>query len=180
MAVRRRRVRNPSAATLLVVLSLALLIAARLLRQGGPAPGEFVRQQQPVVVERVVDGDTLLLAGGQRVRLIGIDTPETKRPDLPVDPLGVEATAFVQSLIADAPVRLEFDRERLDQYERLLAYVWLPDGRLLNEEIIRAGFSTAQTRYPYRQDMKRRFLEAEEEARAAGVGRWRTPSQAAQ
>lgn len=172
MTGRPRGVRGTSAATLLLGLMLALLLAARLLRPEGPSPGEVVRQPSQVV-ERVIDGDTLLLTGGLRVRLIGVDTPETKHPDLPVEPLGREATAFVRSLIGEEPVRLEFDRERLDRYQRLLAYVWLPDGRLLNEELIRAGFSAAVTGYPYRQDMKRRFVEAEAQARAAGVGMWR-------
>jgi micrococcal nuclease len=179
MSDRRRSGRRTSAATLLVLI-LTLLLAARLLRQNGPAPQEVIRQQQPVVVARVVDGDTLVLAGGERVRLIGVDTPETKHPDLPVDPLGLEATAFVQSLIGEQRVRLEFDRERLDRYERLLAYVWLPDGRLLNEELIRAGFSPAVTGYPYRQDMKRRFQAVEEEARLARRRMWQSAVEAAQ
>lgn len=165
--------RTPSAA-LLLVLMLAMLVAARLLREEGASPAEVIRQRRPHAVERVIDGDTLLLAGGQRVRLIGVDTPETKHPDRPVEPLRREAAAFVRSQIGASEVRLEFDRQRLDRYQRLLAYVWLPDGRLLNAELIRAGFSAAETGYPYRQDMQRQFLEAETQARAAGVGIWDT------
>jgi micrococcal nuclease len=161
-------VRRGSRPAVLLVLLAALLLTARLLRQSPPSPGEAIRQSGPHPVARVVDGDTLLLEGGQRVRLIGVDTPETKHPEEPVDPLGTEAAEFVRSLIGTGPVRLEFDRERLDRYERLLAYVWLPDGRLLNDEIIRAGYSTAQTGYPYRQDMKRRFVECETQSAPKG------------
>ena len=180
MGSRRRSVRRGSRRALLLALSLALLLAARLLRHHPPSPGDAIRQSEPHAVSRVIDGDTLLLAGGQRVRLIGVDTPETKHPDEPVDPLGVEAAEFVRSLIGTAPVRLEFDRERLDRYERLLAYVWLPDGRLLNDELIRAGYSAAETGFQYRQDMKRRFLESETQARAQGQGMWRAPAAKAQ
>jgi len=176
MKRRPGRVVRASRPALLLVLILALLLAARLLRPPTPTPADVIRQSEPHAVARVIDGDTLLLTSGQRVRLIGVDTPETKHPDEPVDPLGVEAGEFVRSLIADAPVRLEFDRERLDRYERLLAYVWLPDGRLLNDEMIRAGYSAAQTGYSYRQDMKRRFLESEAQARAQGQGMWQAPT----
>lgn len=168
--MRLRRRPTSSALLFCVVLGLVLL---RLFSdsdapEGDVFPGEGVQQ-----VRRVVDGDTLLLEGGEHVRLIGIDTPETKHPDKPVEPLGPEASRFTTSLVGNGTVRLEFDRERRDDYHRLLAYVYLPGGRLLNEEIIRAGFSEAVTRFPYRGDMKQRFRAAEEEARTARRGLWR-------
>ena len=166
----RLRRRPPSS----VVLSCAVLglILLRLFSGSNVPDSQVFDEGTTQQVKRVVDGDTLLLEDGQRVRLIGIDTPETKRPDFPVEPLGPEASQFTTALVGDGQVRLEFDRERLDQYHRLLAYVYLPDGRLLNEEIIRAGFSQAQLQYPYRSDMKQRFREAEEEARSARRGLW--------
>jgi len=75
-------------------------------------------------VERVVDGDTLLLAGGTRIRLLGVDTPETKHPDRPPEPLGFEAAAFTRSHVENRYVKLRFDRERRDRYRRVLAYVY--------------------------------------------------------
>jgi micrococcal nuclease len=170
------RPRGVSRSTLLLVLMLMLLLAARLLRHEAPTPGDAIRQSEPHSVARVIDGDTLLLTNGLRVRLIGVDTPETKHPDEPVDPLGVEATEFVRKQIGSSSVRLEFDRQRLDRYDRLLAYVWLPDGKLLNAEVIRAGYSAAVTGYPYRQDRKRDFLEAEAQARAAARRMWQAPA----
>lgn len=122
-------------------------------------------------VERVVDGDTLLLADRTRVRLLGVDTPETKHPDRPVDPLGLQAAEFVRRHVEGRAVRLKFDRERRDRFGRVLAYVYADD-LLLNEELIRAGYSRAETHFPYSEQMKRRFRAAEEEAREARRGGW--------
>lgn len=125
----------------------------------------------PVAVARAIDGDTLLLATGHRVRLIGVDTPETKHPDRPAEPWGFEAAAFTQERVAGRDVILQFDRERIDLYRRVLAFVYV-DGDLLNESLIRTGLSRAITSFPYRTDLQRRFRNAEEEARAAGRGIW--------
>ena len=125
-------------------------------------------------VERVVDGDTIVLAGGERVRLLGVNTPETVAPRTPVQPMGPEASAFTKRLLEGKTVRLGYDKERRDRYGRMLAYVYLGD-RLVNEEIIRAGFSPAETQYPYKNEMKRRFRDAEAEAKAAGRGVWSLP-----
>ncbi|MBX3442971.1 MAG: thermonuclease family protein [Planctomyces sp.] len=161
--------RRPTAA-LIVILIAALLAIFRtqtppVAPQGLPPEGEVVR------VARVVDGDTLLLDGGRRVRLIGVNTPETKIEGQPPEPWGPEASEFVTRLVEGRNVTLEYDRERRDQYDRILAYVH-HDGRLLNEEIIRAGYSRAVLRFPYRSDRKRLFQAAEEEAREARRGLW--------
>jgi micrococcal nuclease len=155
----------------LVLLLIGVLAAQRLF---GPAdaPVESHFAEGPVEVARVVDGDTLLLRSGSRVRLIGIDTPEIEHEDRPGEPLGTEASQFTAQLVGQGPVRLEFDRERRDQYHRLLAYVHLPDGRLLNEEIVRAGYSRAEVHYAFRTDRKRQFVAAEEAAKAERRGIW--------
>ena len=72
-------------------------------------------------VERVVDGDTFLLAKGVRVRLLGVNTPETKHPRRPVEPLGPEASLFTKRHIEGRNVTLLFDRGRRDRYHRVLA-----------------------------------------------------------
>ncbi|MCK5890494.1 thermonuclease family protein [Aeromicrobium sp.] len=94
-------------------------------------------------VDRVVDGDTVdVVIDGTvtRVRLLNVDTPETVKPDAPVECLGPEATAYTESLLAPGqPVTLEFDQERTDQYDRTLAHVILPDGRNVAAEIARQG-----------------------------------------
>jgi micrococcal nuclease len=129
----------------------------------------------PYHVKRVVDGDTLLLEDGTRVRLLGVNTPETKVPDKPVDPLGLEASEYMEREVQGQNVRLEYDRERLDDYERVLAYVWIGP-RLINEELIRKGYSEAITRHPYSETMKNRFRKAEDAAKAGRVGMWKSLS----
>ncbi len=124
-------------------------------------------------VRRVVDGDTLLLESGARVRLLGVDAPESVREGYPVDPWGPEASNFTKQFIAHAGnrVRLAFDLERIDRHDRYLAYVWSGDA-LLNEEIVRAGLAEARPDYRYSAPMKRRLRRAQEEARRAGRGIW--------
>ena len=122
------------------------------------------------VVERVIDGDTIVVRGIGRVRLIGVDTPETVDPRRPVQFFGREASAFTKRLLEGQPVRLEYDRERTDRYGRTLAYVFLPDGTFANAEIVRLGYGHAYTRFPFRY--LDRFRRLEREARQAGRGLW--------
>jgi micrococcal nuclease len=129
-----------------------------------------------VTVRRAVDGDTLLLEDGRRVRLIGVDTPETKREGTPIQPWGPEAHDMTARLVEGKPVRLEFDRERVDKYGRILAYVYTGD-RLLNEELLREGLGRALLKHPYSESMKRRFRLAESEARDNRRGIWQESSQ---
>jgi micrococcal nuclease len=124
-------------------------------------------------VRRVVDGDTLLLASGARVRLQGIDTPETVTQDRPVEPWGPEASQFTKDFIrrAGRKVRLTFSLERKDRHDRFLAFVW--DGNvMLNEELVRAGLANARLDYRYSGPMKRRLAAAQDDARRAGRGIW--------
>lgn len=101
-------------------------------------------------VKRVIDGHTLLLTNGERVRLIGVDTPETKHPQKPVQRFGKEAFLFTKRMAEGKEVRLEYDQQRRDKYRRLLAYVYLQDGTFLNAEIIKQGYGFAYTKYPFR------------------------------
>ena len=129
-------------------------------------------------VIRAVDGDTLevLIDGStEKVRLIGVDTPETVHPNKPVEFYGKEASAFTHSMADGKTVRLEFDQASAatghrDRYGRLLAYVFLPDGTLLNAEIIRQGYGHAYTRFPFAR--MEEFRELEREARESGRGLW--------
>ncbi|MHA7276477.1 thermonuclease family protein [Arthrobacter sp. Hz1] len=96
---------------------------------------------------RIVDGDTLVINfenKDQTVRLLNVDTPETKRPDKAIECLGPEATAFLERMLPPGtPVGLDFDVERIDQYDRVLAAVALKDGTLVNAEIARQGLGIA-------------------------------------
>ena len=95
------------------------------------------RKSEWRLVTRVVDGDTIIVGAGERVRLIGVDTPETKDPRKPVEYYGKEATAFTKKMVQGKRVRLEFDQANAhighkDRYRRTLAYVFLEDGTFLN------------------------------------------------
>jgi micrococcal nuclease len=126
-----------------------------------------------VTVVDVVDGDTIKVSTGETLRLIGVDTPETRDPRRPVQCFGREASARAHALLDGARVRLEHDptQGRVDRYGRTLAYVWLPDGRLYNETIIAEGYAHEYTyAIPYRY--RDAFRAAERAARAAGRGLW--------
>ena len=124
-------------------------------------------------VARVVDGDTFVLDDGSRVRLMGVNCPESVKPNAPVEPFGIEASEFVRRQVEAAAgmVRLEFDRERVDNYGRLLAFVWIGE-QLLNEELLRAGLARWEPYFSYSASMKTRFRRAEEEARRERRGVW--------
>ena len=133
----------------------------------GLAAGEYV-------VMRVVDGDTLLLEQDRtRVRLQGIDTPETVKKNTPVEAWGIEASQYSKNFVMQAggTVRLEFDGEQLDRYDRILAFVW-HDGRLLNEELVRLGLARAMLTFDYSPSLKKRLREAQEDAEANRRGIW--------
>ena len=115
---------------------------------------------------RAIDGDTIIvdIAGvKERVRLIGVDTPETKHPRKPVQHFGKEAYNFTWRMAEGKKVRLEFDQNQRDRYKRLLAYVYLEDGTFLNAEIIKQGYGHAYTKFPFKYMHK--FRQHEREAR---------------
>ena len=124
-------------------------------------------------VQRAVDGDTILLASGARVRLQGINAPESVKPESPVEAWGPEASQFTKDFIerANHRVRLTFSLERKDRYDRFLAFVWNGDV-MLNEELVRAGLAQARLDYRYSGTMKQRLARAQDEARRAGRGIW--------
>jgi len=185
--VRRSRPRS-SALTVIAVLVILGLNYLNQQKQGpGPAPapapvpapipapgGSPQPTENTFRVKRVVDGDTLLLDNGVRVRLLGVNTPEIPHDDKPAEPLGYEAADFTRRLVEGKDVTLEYDKERVDDYGRTLAYVYI-DGRMLNETLIEEGFSQAVTRHPYRSDRKKLFEAAEVRARAKKIGFWSLP-----
>ena len=124
----------------------------------------------------VVDGDTIdVNIGGhrERVRLIGIDTPETKKPNTPVQCFGPEATKFTKSLLPpDVPLHLERDVVGRDDFERVLAYVYLAgDGRFVNLAIIRQGYARPLT-IPPNVAHADEFVAAARVAQADNIGLW--------
>jgi len=124
----------------------------------------------PFRVTRVLDGDTLVLDNGERVRLIGVDAPETHHPELPVQRFGEESTEFLRRFAEGFECTLEYEPSNIrDQHGRLLAYVFVGD-RLANAEIIRRGYAYAYTRFPFRRQAE--FIALEREARERQYGLW--------
>jgi len=117
-----------------------------------------------------VDGDTILLDNDGRVRLIGVDTPETVHPKKPVEYFGKKASAFTKRMCKSKKVRLEYDWQKRDRYGRLLAYVYLEDGTFVNAEIIKQGYGFAYTQFPFKY--LEEFRQYEKEAREDQVGLW--------
>ena len=132
-----------------------------------------IDERETAFCTRVIDGDTIVINRGgkeEKVRLIGVDAPETKHPKKPVERFGKEAYLFTKEMVEGKEVRLEFDQQRRDRYGRLLAYVYLMDGTFLNAEIIRQGYGFAYTRYPFKYLEK--FRGYEREARENKLGMW--------
>jgi endonuclease YncB( thermonuclease family) len=122
-------------------------------------------------VVRVIDGDTVALAGDARVRLLGIDAPEMERDGQPADFLAHKAKAVLTELTLNRQVGLKYDRLRYDHYGRLLAYLFLPGDTLVNAELVRLGVARV---YLIAPNMLHRevLLAAQKEAIEARRGIW--------
>lgn len=121
-------------------------------------------------VSRVIDGDTIELTNGERVRYIGIDTPETKHPKKPVQYYGKEAYEANKRLVEGKEVRLEFDVTKRDKYGRLLAYVYVGDV-FVNAWLVENGYAQVYT-YPPDVKYNELFLKLQKEAREKKRGLW--------
>lgn len=165
--------KNLKLVSILIFLLLGIATKQGWLEQ----PLEQARVNQPGLynVTRVSDGDTIdvdMNGYTETIRFIGVDTPETKRPNSPVQCYGPEASAYTKALIGNNSVRLEADPEdtNRDRYGRLLRYVYLPDGTLLETKIISEGYGFAYTQFPFAK--KESFIASEAAAKQAGKGLW--------
>jgi micrococcal nuclease len=135
-------------------------------------PGDAVAAE----VQRVTDGDTFVATvegRKERIRVIGVDTPETVAPNRPVEPYGKQASAFAKRHLTGATVRLAGDAEPRDRYGRMLAYVWLADGTFWNALLVAEGYAQQLTIPPnvtYAGLFRRLVAEARREHR----GLWAT------
>jgi micrococcal nuclease len=124
-------------------------------------------------VDRVVDGDTAKVfydGESEYVRYIGIDTPESVKPDTPVECFGEESKEFNAGLIEGETVRLVFGPEKRDRFGRLLAYVYVSD-LMVNAELLRRGYAETLT-IPPNDARSGQFERLEQEARRQSLGRW--------
>jgi micrococcal nuclease len=182
-----------------IILFVTLLFAVPYLVLADRQPGEVYPSAKwklsfsfgkkydynNILVKRVVDGDTLQLESGEKVRLIGIDTPEMHESnklhrdarqsgqDLKaIIALGREAYAFTEKLAEGKRVKLEFDAEKYDKYNRLLAYVYLTDGIFINAKIVEEGYASLLT-IPPNVRYADLFLKLYRQAREERRGLWK-------
>ena len=147
----------------LVTLALALVGSASL------ACAQDSTSTATCVVQRVIDGDTLVCERDQRLRLLLIDTPEMSQA-----PFGRDARAALLELApVGARLRVELDVRHRDQYARTLAYLWTADGRMINREMVRRGMAVVLV-YPPNVKYVDELRAAATEAREARVGLWAT------
>ncbi|WP_226582103.1 thermonuclease family protein [Halobacillus litoralis] len=125
-------------------------------------------------VVNIVDGDTIdikLNGKKERVRLLLVDTPETKHPDLPTQKFGPEASAFTTSTLSGKEVKVEYDGPKYDKYDRLLAYIWV-DGENFNQTLLEEGLARYAYEYDPPYEHAEEMKEAQAEAKAAERGVW--------
>ena len=144
-----------------------------------PQPSDYKKyNSQTFIVVKVVDGDTLDVdcPDGKnnytRIRLWGVDTPETKKPNTPIMYFGPEASEFTKKLTMGNTVTLYLDSEKpRDRYDRILAYVQLPDKKYLNEVLISEGYAYADLRFQH--SFLQRYSQLEAAARSQKKGLWK-------
>jgi micrococcal nuclease len=127
-------------------------------------------KEKTYLITRVIDGDTIEIEGGQRVRYIGVDTPETVDPRKPVQCFGVEASNRNKALVEGKQVRLEKDVSETDKYGRLLRYVYV-DKVFVNLVLVQEGYAYSST-YPPDVKYQDQFIEAQRLAREQKKGLW--------
>jgi micrococcal nuclease len=149
-------------------------------------PGLLRGKEEKLIVSRVVDGDTFVLSNKERVRLIGIDTPEkfesrkldkdvlrSNKDKTAIQELGEKASQYVKNLVEGKIVTLKTDRysSDRDKYNRLLRYIYLEDGTCLNAKIIQDGYANAYTKFQFEKEEE--FKRLEKEARLNNRGLWK-------
>ena len=157
-----------------VRMAVARILVAVTPARADTGPGAEPSPAAPAAdrrVERVVDGDTVVLDGGEKVRLVGINTPESVDPRRPVQWYGKEASAFTTALLQGKRVRMEQDVEKTDRYGRTLGYLSLEDGTFVNLRLVEEGYAFA---YPFPPNVahEEEFRDAERRAREKGLGLW--------
>ena len=173
-----------------IILSLAFLSGHNLtqteVRQVGESIqavlGEQIQLTQPTnqpetdkqiaIVARVIDGDTIELTNGKKVRYLGINTPETKAPKKIIECFGKEASQRNRELVEGKQIALEKNVSETDKYGRLLRYVYVDD-QMVNELLVKEGFAQVSA-YPPDVKYQELFIKAEQKAREQKLGLWST------
>lgn len=141
-----------------------------------PPKREDLPSSEAVFVQRCVDGDTFVVVsskGKERVRLIGANTPETVKPNWPVEPFGPEASAYVKRRVVESSgvAYLVSDGQKYDKYGRRLAVMYLGNDKVsLNEELARQGLARVELKYSYSKEFKTRLSAAQKQAEIEKLG----------
>lgn len=171
----------------IMIIVLALLLGNSLLKDFGvpeKLSGSVVVAETPQTTQRielhkvhqVVDGDTLgveINGVVEKIRLIGVDTPETKKPNTPVQCFGKEATNYTTSLVLGKNVQVVADpsQAKVDKYGRMLAYIFTEDGMFLNKKLIEDGYAYEYT-YNVPYQYQKEFKAAQQQASSLLKGLW--------
>lgn len=176
----RRYMKRRILTTVFVLLiGAGLIVLDRLGLLGTQTNSDYEKyHDRTFAVVRVIDGDTfdIDIPDGKyestRIRLWGVDTPETVKPDSPVEHFGPEASRFTKQQCLNKTVRLELlpDKTR-GKHGRLLAYVYFPDGTMLNAQLISEGYGYADPRFDHPR--KKDFAKLQKQARDAKLGLWK-------
>lgn len=157
-----------------IIITIILITVLLLLAGCQQTTPTSSPSRDQVKVERVVDGDTLeILLNGkkEKLRLIGVDTPEMKKPNTPIMFYGEEASQYTKKRLDKKTIELEWDINRKDQYDRLLAYVWI-DGELFNRTLVSEGYARIAT-FPPNVKYVDKFKKDQEDARQKQKGLWK-------
>lgn len=169
--------KNTRIVRLVILLIISMVILLTRQNELSKPVVKIAEKSQPGLyrVTAFTDGDTISVnmnGTEEKVRMIGVDTPETKDPRKEVQCYGKAASDFTKKLIGSSSVRLEADptNTNRDRYNRLLRYVYLPDGTLVNAEIIKQGYGFAYTYFPF--EKLEEFRDLQKQAEVSKVGLW--------
>lgn len=171
-----RKLRRKHIVSLISVLLVVIVAIGQ--QQGwfdGATKGVMTSQPGLYAIDHFVDGDTISVnmnGSPETIRFIGIDTPETHKPNAPVQCYGPAAAAYTKNRIGDSHVRLVSDSlsTNRDRYNRLLRYVYLPDGTNLNQELVAKGYAFAYVSFPFTKSDD--FSTAQASAKDHNLGLW--------
>ncbi len=165
----RTRIRLTPATTALLIFVLLVVLRIAAFRPELASDG---KPRSKVFVQQVIDGDTFILDDGRHVRMLGINAPEAGFGDKIPQPFSAEATNWLRTQIEGREVLLRIDYPKIDRYGRTLAWVFEPDGTLVNQQMLLAGRVKLLADFGLPADLEPTLRQAESEARLRKVGLW--------
>ena len=165
--------RSPTPATIAVIVFLALALLRVLIFK--PENSTSPESRESVSVRHVIDGDTFDLTDDRRVRMLGIDAPEAGYEDKIAEPHSDESTAWLRDRVEGREVQLRIDAREKDRYGQLLAWVFDPDGILINQQMLSEGHAKLLPDFGLPLDLEPSLRAAESDAKAAKLGLWAVP-----